>query len=95
MKKVNVFSGVANVISYLSVIGQANELFELIQLIVSILGTLAIVVINVWKWYNDAKKDGKITNDELDDLAHIISKKESKDGRQNNEDDQSGKGENS
>ena len=94
MKKLNVFSGVANVLSYLSIVGQANELFELIQLIVSILGTLFILVINIWKWYNDAKKDGKITNDELDDLTNIISKKESKDGRQNNEDDQSGKGEN-
>ena len=89
MKKLNVFSGVANVLSYLSIVGQANELFELIQLIVSILGTLFILVINIWKWYNDAKKDGKITNDELDDLANIISKEESKNNEQNGRNDSS------
>ena len=81
MKKVNLFRGIANAISYLTIVGQANELFELIQLIVSIIGTLIILAINVWKWWNDAKKDGKIDNEELDQLQNIL-----KDGKNNGKD---------
>ena len=49
-------------------IAQTNEVFQLIQLIVSIAVSLLTTAYIVWKWYKNAKKDGKITPDEVEDL---------------------------
>ena len=61
-----------NALEYASVITQANELFQLIQLILTIATTLFILIIKIISWYNKAKKDGKIDNNELDELSSIL-----------------------
>lgn len=58
----SVFGGISTVL-------QANELFQLIQAILSILVLLVTLGYTIWKWYKKAKKDGKITEEEYDELV--------------------------
>ena len=67
-----------NGLEYVSVITQANEVFQLIQLILTIFTTLFILIIKIISWYNEAKKDGKIDNNELEELSTIL-----KEGKEN------------
>lgn len=71
-----------NALEYASIITQANELFQLIQLILTIATTLFILIIKIISWYNKAKKDGKIDNNELDELSSIL-----KEGKEKIKDD--------
>lgn len=49
-------------------IAQTNELFQLVELILSIITFLLTISYIIWKWYKKAKKDGKITIDEVEEL---------------------------
>lgn len=60
-------------------ITQTNEVFQRIQIIVAIIsGVMAGLyyaskfLIKLVKWFKKAKKDGKITVDELDELDKIV-----------------------
>lgn len=53
-------------------IAQTNEVFQLIQLIVSIFVSLLTTAYIVYKWYKNAKEDGKITIDEVNDLFNNL-----------------------
>ena len=60
-------------------ITQTNEVFQRIQIIVGIIsGVLAGIyygskfLIKLLKWFKKAKKDGKITMEELDELDEIV-----------------------
>lgn len=60
-------------------ITQTNELFQRIQIIVGIIsGVMAALyygskfLIKLVKWFKKAKKDGKITDEELDELDKIV-----------------------
>lgn len=44
---------------------QTNEVFRIISLILTILTTCVVLGRNIYEWYVEAKKDGKITPDEL------------------------------
>lgn len=68
--KVSIF---ANVFQYILVVVQSKELFEWISLILAILSTILIIIMNVRKWWKEAKKDGKIDEDEVDELIDIVS----------------------
>ena len=47
---------------------QTNEVLQTISLIITILGgLLTLIVIPLYNWYKNAKKDGKITKEEIDD----------------------------
>lgn len=47
---------------------QTNETLQTISLIITIVGgILTLIVIPLWTWYKNAKKDGKITKEEIDD----------------------------
>lgn len=74
-------------IGALATVAQPDELLRYIQLGLSILSTLVIIVFNIYKWYKNAKKDGKITKEEikegidilqdgLEDVKNTISTKE-------------------
>ena len=80
-----------NGIEYISILTQANELFQLIQLIITIATTLFILIIKIIAWYNKAKKDGKIDNNELHELSTIIEegKEKIKDDTQKGRNDKS------
>jgi len=51
---------------------QLNEVFQLVQLILSCIATLIIIVFTIWKWYKGTTADGKITADEIQDGIDVI-----------------------
>ena len=64
---------VGSVSSWIFTIAQTNEVFQFAMLILSILSTLFTIAFTIYKWYNKAKEDGKITKEEIEDLADDIS----------------------
>lgn len=63
---------------------QANEVLQIIQAILTVLGLLVTISYTIWKWYKKAKADGKITQDEVDELMEDLNKvKEDKDDGDN------------
>ena len=59
-------------VSGIATISQTDEVFRLIQVILTCISTLVVIAYNVYKWYVKAKADGKITADEVEDLGDII-----------------------
>lgn len=55
---------------------QQNEILQYIEFGLSALVSLIIIAFKIWKWWKEAKKDGKITQDELSDLQEIVKKGE-------------------
>ena len=47
---------------------QSDEVFRYISLGLTILSTIFSIVYTIWKWWRKAKEDGKITEDEVDEL---------------------------
>ena len=59
----------------LSVVGtasQTNELLQEISLVLTIIGTLITIAMALINWWKNAKKDGKIDSDEIQDAVDII-----------------------
>lgn len=61
-------SGTGGVLTFL----QTIETFQIIQGILSIIALLVTIGYTIWKWYKNAKKDGKISPDEVEDLIDDI-----------------------
>lgn len=53
---------------------QTNEIFQIIQAILTIVGLLITIAYTIWKWFKNASKDGKITIDEVDELFDELGK---------------------
>jgi high-affinity nickel permease len=54
---------------------QTNEILKTISLILTIVGALlTYIVIPLFIWYKNAKKDGKITDDEIEEGLKILDK---------------------
>ena len=51
---------------------QTNEVLQTISIVLTIIGTLITITMALLNWYNKAKKDGKITKDEIEEGAKII-----------------------
>ena len=51
---------------------QANEIFEYINLGLSILISILILVLNIIGWFKKAAKDGEIDESEIDELEEIL-----------------------
>ena len=91
MKSNEVISYVFNGATYLVALSQSNEVFQIIELVFAILTSVVLLLYRMWKWYNDAKKDGKITKEELkegidiivDGVEDIKKKGDKKDGKDN------------
>lgn len=63
---------------------QANEVLQIVQAILTVIGLLITIAYTIWKWYKKAKADGKITEDEVDELMDDLNKiKEDKDDGNN------------
>ena len=61
--------------SIMSAVGtglQTNEILQTISLILTILGTLITITMALINWWKNAKKDGKIDSDEIQDAVDII-----------------------
>ena len=61
---------------------QANEVLQIIQAILTVIGLLVTISYTIWKWYKKANEDGKITQDEVDELMEDLNKvkEDKKDG---------------
>ena len=61
-----------NGIGYVLASIQSNQVLQIIEFVFSAILTLTILAYRIWKWTIEAKKDGKITKEELDELGQII-----------------------
>ena len=76
MQKDGLVFGSIAVLETMVTVSQTNEVFQTIQIIISALAGAVALAYTIWRWYRNAKKDGKITPDEVDDLFEQITKKE-------------------
>ena len=76
MEKDGLVFGSIAVLETMVTVSQTNEVFQTIQIIISALAGAVALAYTIWRWYRNAKKDGKITEDEIDDLFEQITKKE-------------------
>ena len=58
--------------SWIFTIAQTNEIFQCVMLVLSILSTLFTLAYTLYRWYNKAKEDGKITPEEIEELQEDI-----------------------
>ena len=59
---------------------QTNEILQIVQGIFAIISLLLTIAYTIWKWYKKASKDGKITEEEFDELFDDLGNiKEEKD----------------
>ena len=56
-----------NGLTYLLTIVQSNPIFQYIELAFSIAVSVVLLAYRLWKWWKEAKKDGKITKEEIQD----------------------------
>ena len=63
-----------NALTYLFAVAQTNEVFQIIELVCSIITSVVLIFFRLWKWWKEAKKDGKITSEELNEAINIIQK---------------------
>lgn len=59
---------------YILTILQTNEVFQIVELCISILLSIILIAYKIWKWYREAMKDGKITKDEIDEIVDEVGK---------------------
>ena len=76
MQKDGIVFGSIAVLETMVTVSQTNEVFQTIQIIISALAGAVALAYTIWRWYRNAKKDGKITEDEVDNLFEQITKKE-------------------
>lgn len=76
MTKDGIVFGSIGALETVVTVSQTNEVFQTIQIIISALAGAVALAYTIWRWYRNAKKDGKISEDEVDDLFEQITKKE-------------------
>ena len=84
MEKDGIVFGSIAVLQTIVTVSQTNEVFQTIQIIISALAGAVALAYTIWRWYRNAKKDGKITPDEVDNLFEQITKKEDEDDEHRN-----------
>ena len=57
------FGTIGSLSSWLLTIAQTNEIMQLIMFIMSIISTAFTIAFIVYKWYNKAKEDGKVSGE--------------------------------
>lgn len=61
-----------NVLTYILAVAQMNEIFQIVQLVLSCLTSIVLIGFRLYKWYKVAKEDGKITKEEINEAIDII-----------------------
>ena len=73
MKDELLLGGVGATLGVVGTATQLNDVLQTISLIITILGALvSFIVVPLVTWYKNAKKDGKITPDEIEDAAEKL-----------------------
>lgn len=52
---------------------QTQQVFQIISLVLTCLATALTIAYTVWKWYKNAKKDGKIDEKEIKEGIDILN----------------------
>ena len=73
MKPSEMITAGGNACTYILAYLQANETLQIIEFAFSISVSVLILLYRLWVWYREAKKDGKITKDEIKDGIDIIA----------------------
>lgn len=74
MNKEVLGAGAGTILSATGTALQTNEVLSTIQLIITIIGGLLTIAMALLNWWKNAKKDGKITEDEIKEGLDIIDK---------------------
>lgn len=72
MKLNDVFSICGNVGTYVLAAIQTNEVLQIISFVLSSITSVIIIFLRLWSWWKEAKKDGKIEKEEIDEAIGII-----------------------
>lgn len=72
MRKELVGSVICTAVAGTSTAIQPDVIFQYIQMGLTILATLITIILGLRAWWKDAKKDGKITKDEIEQGINII-----------------------
>lgn len=73
MKTELIAGGVGATLSVVGTVTQTNEILQTISLIITIIGAVIfMIIIPLISWYQKAKKDGKITSEEIKDGIDIV-----------------------
>lgn len=73
MKNEYIAGGVGTALGVVGTATQVNETLQTISLIITILGALvSFVVVPLLNWFKSAKKDGKITADEISEGVETL-----------------------
>nr|DAR13629.1 MAG TPA: hypothetical protein [Caudoviricetes sp.] len=72
MNKENFIDGGCVLMSALFTATQTKEVLQIISFILTIISVLIVIIRNLINWYIDAKKDGKITAEEVKRGTDII-----------------------
>ena len=72
MKKELTGGVIGSIMSVTGTAMQTNEVLQTISLLLTILGTLITIAMALINWWKNAKKDGKIDSDEIQDVVDII-----------------------
>ena len=74
MKNELIAGGVGTGLGVIGTATQTNEILQTISLIVTIIGAvISMIVVPLISWWQKAKKDGKITEEEIQEGIGIIS----------------------
>lgn len=72
MKYDEIATAGGNAFTYILASIQNNQIMQTIELILAIITSVVILAYRIWKWWKEAKKDGKITKEEIKDGVDII-----------------------
>lgn len=73
MKTELIAGGVGATLGVVGTATQTNEILQTISLIITIIGAIiSMIIVPLISWYQKAKKDGKITSDEIKDGIDIV-----------------------
>ena len=73
MNRNDLFAIIGNGLTYVFASIQANEVFQIIEFCLSILTSRVIITLKLVAWWKKSKKDGKIDEDEVNELIDIVS----------------------
>lgn len=63
------------VLSAMGTVLQTSEVLQIISLVITIIGGIVtLIILPILSWYQKAKKDGKITSDEIKDGVDTLQK---------------------
>lgn len=72
MTHTDTYAGVANGLQYILTALQSDQIFQIIQLCLSILTTIILATLKIISWVKNAKKDGKIDEQEINQAIVIV-----------------------